>query len=72
MNQDQLFRFRQALAMLPAAPASLAASHGAMLGSDYHFDMVRPGIKVDIFTAQPTADRPGRQSIRIAKADLPK
>ena len=44
MNQDQLFRFRQALAMLPAAPASLAASHGAMLGPDYHFDMVRPGV----------------------------
>jgi alanine racemase len=44
MNQDQLFRFRQALAMLPPAPASLAASHGAMLGPDYHFDMVRPGV----------------------------
>ena len=44
MNQEQLFRFRQALAMLPPAPASLAASHGAMLGPDYHFDMVRPGV----------------------------
>jgi alanine racemase len=44
MNQEQLFRFRQALAMLPQAPASLAASHGAMLGPDYHFDLVRPGV----------------------------
>jgi alanine racemase len=44
MNQDQLSRFRQALAMLPPAPASLAASHGAMLGPDYHFDLVRPGV----------------------------
>lgn len=44
MNQDQLDRFRQALAMLPPAPASLAASHGAMLGPDYHFDLVRPGV----------------------------
>jgi len=44
MNQDQLSRFRQALAMLPTAPASLAASHGAMLGPDYHFDLVRPGV----------------------------
>ena len=30
--------------MLPPAPASLAASHGAMLGTDYHFDLVRPGV----------------------------
>jgi alanine racemase len=30
--------------MLPPAPASLAASHGAMLGVDYHFDLVRPGV----------------------------
>ena len=44
MNAEQLSRFRQALAMLPQAPASLAASHGAMLGLDYHFDLVRPGV----------------------------
>ena len=44
MNAQQLSRFRQALAMLPTAPASLAASHGAMLGVDYHFDLVRPGV----------------------------
>jgi alanine racemase len=44
MNTEQLSRFRQALAMLPPAPASLAASHGAMLGRDYHFDLVRPGV----------------------------
>jgi alanine racemase len=44
LNQEQLARFRQALAMLPPAPASLAASHGAMLGPDYHFDLLRPGV----------------------------
>jgi alanine racemase len=44
MNAEQLSRFRTALAMLPPAPASLAASHGAMLGMDYHFDLVRPGV----------------------------
>jgi alanine racemase len=44
MNGLQLSRFRQALAMLPPAPASLAASAGAMLGVDYHFDLVRPGV----------------------------
>jgi alanine racemase len=44
MNRAQLGRFRAALAMLPPAPASLAASSGVFLGKDYHFDLVRPGI----------------------------
>ena len=44
MNARQLSRFRTALAMLPPAPASLAASSGTMLGMDYHFDLVRPGV----------------------------
>jgi len=53
MNAEQLSRFRQALAMLPPAPASLAASHGAMLGMDYHFDLVRPGVA--LYGANPQA-----------------
>jgi alanine racemase len=51
MNGEQLSRFRQALAMLPPAPASLAASHGAFLGMEYHFDLVCPG--VEIYGANP-------------------
>ena len=43
MNGAQLERFRNALAVLPPAPASLANSGGAMLGADYHFDMIRTG-----------------------------
>ena len=43
MNGAQLERFRNALAVLPAAPASLANSGGTMLGTDYHFDMIRTG-----------------------------
>ena len=46
MNDEQLSRFRTALAMLPPAPASLAASGGAFLGKPYRFDLVRPGIGV--------------------------
>ncbi|HEV2562644.1 MAG TPA: alanine racemase [Rhizomicrobium sp.] len=46
MNAQQLARFKTALAMLPPAPASLASSGGVMLGKDYFFDMVRPGIGV--------------------------
>src|SRR5262249_3284652 len=43
-NRIQLERFRAALARLPAAPASFAASAGIELGRDYLFDMVRPGL----------------------------
>jgi alanine racemase len=44
MNGEQLSRFQTALAMLPAAPASLAASGGAFLGKPYPFDLVRAGV----------------------------
>jgi alanine racemase len=44
MNALQLDRFKTALALLPAAPASLSSSGGALLGRDYVFDMLRPGI----------------------------
>lgn len=44
MNAAQLERFKTALAMLPEAPASLSASGGILLGKDYLFDMVRPGV----------------------------
>ena len=44
LNAEQLSRFRAALAMLPPAPASLASSGGILLGRDYVFDLVRPGI----------------------------
>ena len=43
-NDEQLARFRAALAVLPPAPASLANSGGILLGKPYHFDLVRPGI----------------------------
>jgi alanine racemase len=44
MNEKQLSRFRTALAMLPPAPASLAASGGTFLDKSYRFDLVRPGV----------------------------
>ncbi|HEY1710515.1 MAG TPA: alanine racemase [Rhizomicrobium sp.] len=44
MNRLQLGRFRESLAMLPPAPASFASTGGVMLGKDYAFDLVRPGI----------------------------
>ena len=44
MNSIQLDRFRTALSILPPAPASLASSAGVLLGKEYAFDLVRPGI----------------------------
>lgn len=44
LNKRQLERFKAYRTMLPEAKASLANSAGILLGADYHFDMVRPGI----------------------------
>ena len=46
MNAVQLARFREARALFPTAPASLASSGGIFLGRDYSFDQVRPGISL--------------------------
>jgi alanine racemase len=43
MNERQRLAFDRSRALLPAAPASLAASDGLMLGPAYHYDLVRPG-----------------------------
>lgn len=55
-NTEQLRRFRTALAMLPPAPASLASSGGILLGRDFAFDMVRPGI--GLYGGNPQPGRP--------------
>lgn len=44
LNRKQLAAFRAVRALLPAIPASLANSAGILLGPDYRFDLVRPGI----------------------------
>jgi alanine racemase len=65
MNAQQLTLFRLTLADLPRASASLAASAGIFLGSDYHFDMVRPGAA--LYGINPTPPHPNRmaQVIRL-------
>lgn len=44
LNARQLAAFSDVRALFPALPASLANSAGVFLGSEHHFDMVRPGI----------------------------
>ncbi len=58
LNRLQHERFRAALARLPAAPASLSSSGGAMLGKDFAFDMVRPGIGLYGGNPQPKKANP--------------
>jgi alanine racemase len=68
MNAMQLTRFRAALAMLPPAPASLAASGGAYLGADYHFDLIRPG--VGLYGGAPQEGGPPLRTAAILSAEV--
>jgi alanine racemase len=43
-NTVQLRRFIDASTLFPRAPLSLAATAGSLIGVDYHFDLIRPGI----------------------------
>lgn len=44
LNARQLADFKAITRHFPAVPASLANSGGILLGPDYHFDLVRPGL----------------------------
>jgi alanine racemase len=66
MNPAQLAAFHGVRAKLPEAPASLANSAGILLGSDYHFDLVRPGAALyGIATVQ---DRPNIMAPAVSLA----
>ncbi len=67
-STDQLDRFRPLRRMFPLIPASLAASAGIFLGSDYHFDMVRPGIS--LFGGGPE-ERPDPRLKSVATFEAP-
>lgn len=45
-NREQLTRYRDVAAHFPDARKSLANSAGIALGSDYHFDLTRPGLSI--------------------------
>lgn len=64
LNAEQLAAFRAALAHLPRAPASLAASSGIFLGHDYHFQIARPGVA--LYGANPTSEHPNPMAQVVA------
>jgi alanine racemase len=64
-NAAQLERFRAARRALPQASASLANSSGIFLGSDYHFDLVRPGAALYGLAPVAGAPNPMRPVLRL-------
>ncbi|MSP50451.1 MAG: alanine racemase [Alphaproteobacteria bacterium] len=64
-NPAQLGRFRDALAKLPPAKASLANSAGIFLGPAYHFDLVRPGAALYGLAPVDHAPNPMRTTVRL-------
>ena len=66
MNAMQLERFRAVVTAVPAQRYSLANSAGICLGSDYSFDLVRPGLS--LYGGVPRAEAEG--NIRsVARVD---
>ncbi len=60
-NAMQRANFERLRALLPPAPASLAASDGLMLGPGFHYDLVRPGYALyggQAFQGGPTPVKP--------------
>ena len=43
-NAAQRMRFADAATLFPKAPRSLAATGGALIGADFHFDLIRIGV----------------------------
>ena len=56
MNNQQRQKFDELGALFPGLPATLAGSGGVMMGSEFHYDMVRPG--VGLYGGNPFAKRP--------------
>lgn len=64
-NAAQLAAFRRLRAAFPPLPASLANSAGIFLGTDYHFDLARPGAALYGVNPCPGRANPMRQVIRL-------
>ena len=66
MNEMQRERFNALRSLLPPAPASLSNSGGTFLGSNYHYDLVRPGIALYGGRAHEGKENPMRTVVRMA------
>src|ERR1700720_3008302 len=58
LNAKQLMTFREIASSFAGVPASLSNSSGIFLGSQFQFDMVRPGAALYGINPTPEADNP--------------
>ena len=65
-NAEQRMVFERVRKRLPDVPASLANSGGTFLGSDYHYDLVRPGIALYGGRAFDGAQNPMRPVVSLS------
>lgn len=65
MNRDQRRVFDMLRAQLPTTPASLANSAGVFLGSDFHYDIVRPGAALYGLAVMRQRANPMAASVRL-------
>ncbi|RVT89651.1 alanine racemase [Rhodovarius crocodyli] len=64
-NAAQRARFDALRALLPAAPASLAASSGIFLGPDFHYQLARPGVALYGVNPTPGQLNPMQPVVRL-------
>jgi alanine racemase len=64
-NAEQLAALTSALTALPRAPVSFCNSSGIFLGTDYHFDLARPGVALYGVNPTPEAANPMRPVVRL-------
>ncbi|MGN6287430.1 MAG: alanine racemase [Afipia sp.] len=64
-NARQVAAFREVASLFPGVPASLANSSGIFLGSQFHFDLVRPGAALYGVNPTPEADTPVRPVVNL-------
>ena len=64
-NTRQVNAFREVASLFSGVPASLSNSSGIFLGSQFHFDMVRPGAALYGVNPTPEADTPMHPVINL-------
>lgn len=65
LNIVQLKKFNQMMASLPGIKATLANSSSIFLGSDYHFDLVRPGCALYGVNPTPYQENPMQAVVTV-------
>jgi alanine racemase len=65
LNAKQLMTFREIASSFAGVPASLSNSSGIFLGSQFQFDMVRPGAALYGVNPTPEADNPMQPVVEL-------